>query len=82
MSDRGSCYSPKIHEDLIPVLYRLARAKKIPMTRLVDEILRDGLRGQGLIDQAEGNSKPYYAVATITGKLEGNPQPLKEEEAL
>ncbi len=28
-------YSPKIDEGLIPVLYRLAKERKIPMTRLV-----------------------------------------------
>ncbi len=29
-------YSPKIREDLIPYLYRLARHQGIPMTRLVN----------------------------------------------
>ena len=33
-------YSPKIRDDLIPLLYRLARHEGKPMTRLVDEILR------------------------------------------
>jgi len=33
-------YSPKIRDDLIPKLYRLARQEGKPMTRLVDEILR------------------------------------------
>ena len=33
-------YSPKIRDDLIPLLYRLARQEDKPMTRLVDEILR------------------------------------------
>ena len=33
-------YSPKIRDDLIPLLYRLARQEGKPMTRLVDEILR------------------------------------------
>lgn len=33
-------YSPKIGDDLIPLLYRLARQEGKPMTRLVDEILR------------------------------------------
>ena len=32
-------YSPKINEELIPRLYRLRRLKKIPMTRLVNEML-------------------------------------------
>ena len=33
-------YSPKIDEDLIPILYRLAKHEGKTMTRLVDEILR------------------------------------------
>ena len=33
-------YSPKIRDDLIPLVYRLARQEGKPMTRLVDEILR------------------------------------------
>ena len=33
-------YSPKIKEDLIPKLYRLRAKLRIPMTVLVDEILR------------------------------------------
>ncbi len=32
-------YSPKIAEHLIPQLYWLARARGVPMTRLVAEIL-------------------------------------------
>lgn len=34
-----STYSPKIYEDLIPVLYRLAKIKGLTMTRLVNKIL-------------------------------------------
>jgi len=36
-------YSPKISEDLIPKVYRLAKAENKPMTRVVDEILRNYL---------------------------------------
>lgn len=36
-------YSPKIDEELIPRLYRLGKLKKVPMTRLVNEILQRGL---------------------------------------
>lgn len=37
-------YSPKIREDLIPILYKLAKQMGKSMTRLVDEILRKELR--------------------------------------
>jgi len=34
-------YSPKIKEDLIPYIYQIAKKRQIPMTRVVDEIIRD-----------------------------------------
>ena len=36
-------YSPKISEELVPVLYRLAKEKRQPMTRLVDSLIRQSL---------------------------------------
>ena len=33
-------YSPRIKDDLIPLLYRIARHEGKPMTRIVDGILR------------------------------------------
>jgi len=36
-------YSPKIKEELIPVLYRLAREMKIPMTRLVSSLIENAI---------------------------------------
>lgn len=36
-------YSPKVSEELVPVLYRLAKERRIPMTRLVDGIIRQSL---------------------------------------
>jgi hypothetical protein len=36
-------YSPKIAEDLVSRMYHLAKARKIPMTRFVDKIIREGL---------------------------------------
>ena len=39
-------YSPKINEDFIPALYRLAKERKKPMTHLVNDIL-----GKYLADQ-------------------------------
>ena len=36
-------YRPKISDDLIPRIYRLGKAERKPMTRVVDEILRDYL---------------------------------------
>jgi len=50
-------YSPKIDEGLIPVLYRLAKERKIPMTRLVNEILRNAL-GESLEDPVGAGNHP------------------------
>ena len=36
-------YSPKIAEDLVSKLYHMGKARKIPMTRLVDSIIREAL---------------------------------------
>ncbi len=37
-------YSPAISRDLVRVLYHERKRRGIPMTRLVDEILSEGLR--------------------------------------
>ena len=63
-------YSPKIREDLIPVLYRLAKEEKRPMTKVVDQILREGLDIRGLIDQDQGVTAP------------GNRRPLESQSVL
>lgn len=36
-------YSPKIDEELIPQLYRLAKALNLPMTHLVNRLLEHGI---------------------------------------
>ena len=37
-------YSPKISEELIPDLYKIAKAKKIPMVKLVNDIVSAALK--------------------------------------
>jgi hypothetical protein len=37
---RSKMYSPKVKEDLIPILYKLAKQEGKPMTALIDEMLR------------------------------------------
>ena len=36
-------YSPKVSEDLVPRLYKLAKEQKRPMTKVLDELIRDKL---------------------------------------
>ena len=45
-------YSPKIKEDLIAKLYQQAKIKGIPMTKLVDQIIRDALNS-GRLNERE-----------------------------
>ncbi|MCE1169385.1 MAG: hypothetical protein LWX70_14960 [Sphingobacteriia bacterium] len=51
-------YSPKIIPELIPKLYRKAKERGIPMTRLVNEILSDKLK-----DEPEAVNEDYEHVA-------------------
>lgn len=37
-------YSPKIDERYIPILYRLAKKLRVPMTRLVNAMIVSGIR--------------------------------------
>jgi hypothetical protein len=36
-------YSPKVSEDLVPQLYKLAKEQKRPMTKVLDGLIRDKL---------------------------------------
>ena len=65
-------YSPKIAEDLVHVLYFVAKDRKLPMTRLVDNIIRGALasnslpQGKLVLTQPETGlpqSEPCNAVA-------------------
>ena len=56
-------YSPKIKEDLIPVLYRLKIRLDKPMTEIVDEILRPEVEEMAQIFLKEkGESKDEYRI--------------------
>ncbi len=56
---RKSMYSPKIREALIPKIYQVAKAKRIKMTTLVNEILEKVLNGGDGLEAREAlsNSK-------------------------
>ncbi len=51
----GNVYSPKIREDLIPVLFKLAKRNNTAMTKVVDEILRHELQKRRLINEEQAN---------------------------
>ena len=51
-------YSPKIPEHLIPALYRLARSRRQPMTRLVAEIVQAYLADQDIAAEDPDTTQP------------------------
>jgi len=50
-------YSPKIDETLIPTLYRMAKEMQIPMTRLVNGMIRLALEEKGNSPAATSREK-------------------------
>ena len=52
---RARPYSPQLDGDLIPVLYRAAKARRIPMTRLASALVREGL-GRLTENQGSGSA--------------------------
>ena len=42
----STLYSPKLSDDVIRALYRECQLRRIPMTRLADELLRRSLGGE------------------------------------
>jgi hypothetical protein len=56
--ERKTMYSPKIDETLIPSIYRLALDRKVPMTKLINRILK------AYLDETEKNreEKPLEKI--------------------
>lgn len=52
-------YSPKIDETLIPTLYLMAKDKNIPMTRLVNGIIRSALEEKGPSPEGMSQEKEH-----------------------
>ena len=46
-------YSPRIDEALIPTLYHTAKARRMPMTRLVSDLIRKALATEALPREAQ-----------------------------
>ena len=55
-------YSPKIDEDLIPILYKLAKREGKTMTRVVDEMLRAEIERRNVQDCPQETEE-------VTGKV-------------
>ncbi len=58
-------YSPKIKENLIPILYKLAKQEQKPMTKLVNEMLRAEIaKRNGQIHQINNETVPVSVKKT------------------
>ena len=59
---RFSHYSPQIRRELVTVLYHERKTRGVPMTRLVDQLLTEALKGSqhwNLIEQPSAyNNQP------------------------
>ena len=51
---REKMYSPRIKPELVQRLYKLAKARKVPMTRLVNKIIEDYFKRNPLRRQTDG----------------------------
>ncbi len=56
-------YSPKIDEELIPIIYTKAKQSKIPMTRYINAILRESLT------EKVADGSPTEPTQTTTKKI-------------
>ena len=61
-------YSPKISEDLIPALYHTAKAKHIPMTKLVRDLILKALASEELPENALSCLVPCRDASTVLNK--------------
>ncbi len=55
-------YSPKIKEEFIPRIYRIAKSKGTRMTVLVNEIIERALKEIGDVEEDVANNKPAKGV--------------------
>ena len=72
-------YSPRIREDLIPPLYRLAKARGVPMTRLVSDILAAALAGVKVEEVAVVEQRVRDVQRTVYRVVEPTGDPPQRE---
>jgi hypothetical protein len=65
---REAMYSPKINEELIPALFKIARLRKIPMTKLVNQIIKNYLSNHEMMEAGVTNYEPKIRGRLITLK--------------
>ena len=62
-------YSPKIDESLIPALYHTALARRVPMTRLVAQLIQKAMKTellpQAALEALTDGQKEYEVVLEV-----------------
>jgi hypothetical protein len=67
-------YSPKIREDLIPIIYQAARKGRVHMTTFVNRILEKALNGGGELGAKEiVSSSEEFDLQEKNGRDYGEP---------
>jgi hypothetical protein len=61
-------YSPKINEEFIPALYRLAKERKQPMTELVNGIISQYLADQ---EKEESHDSDHRHAGATPAEMSG-----------
>jgi len=56
-------YSPKIDEDLIPILYKMGKSQGRPITKIVNNIIRKAI-AKGSLHKKEKNRKKLISTRT------------------
>ena len=59
-------YSPRLSDDVVRSLYRAAKRRRMPMTRLADELILAGLAKED--SSAHGVAAATQAASLFTGK--------------
>ncbi|MBK1817410.1 hypothetical protein JIN84_17450 [Luteolibacter yonseiensis] len=55
-------YSPRLSDDVVRLLYQEGKRRRMPMTRLADELLRCGLRAEQLVVPEEVAADPESVI--------------------
>ena len=53
---RKLMYNPRVKREYLPILSKISASKGIPMTQLVNQIIRDYLNEEGMIDERKGET--------------------------
>ncbi len=75
-------YSPKISEEFVPVLFRVALSQKRPMTKLVNEIIGDYLQKNAMMREVIGSHDTENQLGGLqgtetSGQYQGDLGPLR-----